>query len=113
MTEDDFRSAALSLADAVEASHMNHPDFRVKGKIFASLGYPEAGWAMVKLTPAQQRDFVRAHPDAFVTVKGGWGRQGATNVHLRAANKPVVKEALALAWRNIATRKSARQRTND
>ena len=69
---------------------MGHPDFRVAGRIFATLGYPESGWAMVKLTPEQQELFVKSQPAAFAPVKGGWGRGGATNVRLRAAKKGAV-----------------------
>ena len=83
MTENDFRKLALSLPDTEELSHMNHPDFRAGGKIFASLRSPSRGWGMVKLTPDQQEMFVKVAPDTFQPVKGGWGRQGATNVTSR------------------------------
>lgn len=65
---------ALSLPETSEESHMEHPDFRVGRKIFATLGYPCTGWAMVKLTPEQQDTFMKAEPEVFVPVKGGWGR---------------------------------------
>lgn len=71
MTAAKFRKMALSLPEAVESQHMDHPDFRVGGKIFATLGYPDKGTAMVKLTPEQQHEFNLAEPDAFVPVKGG------------------------------------------
>ncbi len=90
---------ALGLPGAVESSHMGHPDFRVGGKIFATLGVPDAGWAMVKLAPDEQELFVQIEPDTFQPVKGGWGRQGATNVRLRPAKRSAVREALAVAWR--------------
>ena len=90
---------ALGLPGAVESSHMGHPDFRVGGRIFATLGVPDAGWAMVKLTPDEQELFVQIEPDTFQPVKGGWGRQGATNVRLRSAKRSAVREALAAAWR--------------
>ena len=70
MTADDFRKIALSLPEAIESAHMNHPDFRVRGKIFATLGYPDENWAVVKLTPEEQKSFVRADPDVFQPVKG-------------------------------------------
>src|SRR2546426_5700970 len=78
MTAREFRTIALSLPQASEAAHMGHPDFRVGGRIFATLGYPRSGWGMVKLTPEQQELFVRAQPLAFAPVKGAWGRAGAT-----------------------------------
>ena len=81
---------------------MEHPDFRVGGKIFATLGYPRNGWAMVKLTPEQQDTFMKAEPKVFVPVKGGWGRRGATNVILRAATKTTLRPALVAAWRKTA-----------
>ncbi|HVT03763.1 MAG TPA: MmcQ/YjbR family DNA-binding protein [Thermoanaerobaculia bacterium] len=84
---------------------MNHPDFRVRGKIFATLQSPEKGWAMVKLTPEQQEELVAAAPKIFMPVKGGWGRGGATNIRLAAATKGFTRDALALAWRNVAPRK--------
>lgn len=109
MTALEFRRIALSLPQASEATHMGHPDFRVAGRIFATLGYPESGWAMVKLTPEQQQLFVKSQPVAFAPVKGGWGRGGATNLRLRAAKKRVVREALITAWRNRAPERLAQQ----
>jgi hypothetical protein len=105
MTAAEFRRLALSFPETAESSHMEHPDFRVGGKVFATLGYPSAGWAMVKLMPDQQQDFVRAEPEVFVTVKGGWGRRGATNVRLKAAKKAALREALESAWRNTAPKR--------
>ena len=70
MTANDFRKIALSFPEAIESAHMNHPDFRVRGKIFATLGYPDENWAVVKLTPEEQKSFVRADPDVFQPVKG-------------------------------------------
>ena len=80
MTADEFRNLALSMPEATESAHMDHPDFRVRGKIFATLGHPEDGWGMVKLTPAQQAEFVAREPRVFQPVPGGWGHQGATHV---------------------------------
>ena len=109
MTSNDFRRLALSLPEVIEAAHMGHPDFRVGGKIFATLGYPRSGWGMVGLTPGQQELFVGIQPKAFVAVKGGWGRKGATNVRLRAAKRGAVREALVTAWRNRAPKRLARE----
>ena len=113
MTAQDFRTIALSLPEASEAAHMGHPDFRVGGKIFATLGYPQRGWGMVALTPEQQELFVRAQPRAFAPVKGGWGLRGATQVRLRTAGKGAVREAMAIAWRNRAPKRLAQQVTGD
>src|SRR5260221_13912414 len=109
MTADDFRHIALSLPEAEEDAHMCHPDFRVRGKIFATLGPPDADWGMVKLTPEDQSEFVRHAPDVFQPVKGGWGRRGATNVRLSAGTAEVVRPALIAAWRNTAPKRLAEQ----
>jgi len=105
MTSREFRKMALALAEATESSHMGHPDFRVRGKIFATLGWPNDDWAMVKLTPLQQADFVESAPTVFMPVKGGWGRRGATNVRLEAASARRMAPALATAWRNVAPKR--------
>lgn len=102
MTAAEFRRLALSLPDAIEAAHMGHPDFRVGGKIFATLGYPRQGLGVVMLTPEQQELFVRSEPKTFTPVPGGWGKKGSTRVQLRSAKKSAVREALAVAWRNRA-----------
>jgi hypothetical protein len=109
MTADGFRNLALSLPEAVESAHMGHPDFRVRGKIFATLGYPEGTWGMVKLTPEQQRDFVRRDAGVFTPVKGGWGQRGATNVDLASANEDSLRPALFAAWRNVAPKRLLRE----
>jgi len=105
MTAQEFRKLALSLPEASEASHMGHPDFRVGGKIFATLGYPTSAWGMIALTPEQQELFVGAQPRTFSPVKGGWGRKGATQVRLRTAGKGAVREAMSVAWRNRAPKR--------
>lgn len=107
MTPEAFRRLALSMPEACEVGHMGHPDFRVRGKIFATLAYPDEHWGMVKLTPEQQEAFVSAEPAVFVPVKGGWGRAGATSVRLRPAKTRSLRVALATAWRNVAPRRLA------
>ena len=102
MTADEFRAAALRVPGAIESEHMNHPDFRVNGKIFASLGYPDDGWGMVKLTPTQQRTFMKEVPAMFAPCAGAWGKAGATNVHLASAKKRILGKALHMAARNIS-----------
>ena len=101
-TPSDFRRIALSLPQTEERKHMNHPDFRVAGKIFATLAYPNKQFAMVKLTPIQQEDFVKSHPAAFNPVTGAWGRKGCTSILLAKAAKPTIKAAILAAWRNHA-----------
>src|SRR5437588_7420931 len=81
MTTEEFRSLALSFPEAAEAAHMDHPDFRVRGKIFATLG-PDGLWGMVKLTPDQQATFLRTEPNVFQPAGGAWGRRGATIIRL-------------------------------
>ena len=108
MTADEFRGLALALPEAVEAAHMDHPDFRVRGKIFATLGPGEA-WGMVKLNAEQQACFIAESPDVFQPIAGGWGLRGATRVHLEAATERPVREAMIVAWRNVAPKKLSRQ----
>lgn len=112
MTADEFRELALALPEAVEAEHMRHPDFRVRNKIFATLG-PGELWGMVKLTPAQQQTFVRTEPAVFQPVKGAWGKKGCTNVRLEAATEHSLRQALSEAWRNAAPRSLAEQLDED
>jgi hypothetical protein len=105
MTAGQFRSLVLSLPQACESAHMGHPDFRVRGKIFATLGYPDEGWGMVKLTPEQQREFVGSKPGVFEPVAGAWGERGATCVHLASATEAVLRLAVVAAWRNVAPKR--------
>ena len=105
MTNNEFRAMALNLGGVTESSHMNHPDFRAHGKIFATLGYPDKSRGMVKLSPEEQHYFSKDYPDVFVPVKGAWGRRGATSVHLKPANKDVLSKAIQAAWRNTAPRR--------
>lgn len=107
MTAEEFRNLALSLPESVEQSHMGHPDFRVGGKVFATLFHNGQDSGMVKLTPQQQDQLVQSEPEAFAAVAGGWGRQGATGVRLSAANEGVVRRALIAAWRNAAPKRLA------
>ena len=102
MTSDRFRELALSIPGASESAHMNHPDFRIEGKTFATLGAPDENWAMVKLTPEQQGLFMERAPDVFRPCAGVGGQRGATNVHLASARTSVVQLALEAARRNIA-----------
>jgi hypothetical protein len=104
VTSAAFRKLALGFPRAEERAHMNHPDFRIGKKVFATLGYPRAGWAMVKLTPAEQEAFVQMRPKSFVPVKGKWGEQGCTNVILAHATAPPVRAALKAAYGTAATR---------
>ncbi len=110
MTPNEFRELALSFPEAIESAHMRHPDFRVGGRIFATLGYPGEDWAMVKLSPGDQKEFVETGPDIFTLVKGTWGRQGGTNIYLPAAATNIVREALTAAWRNTAPKRLSKNR---
>jgi hypothetical protein len=109
MNSQEFRRLALSFPGTAEKAHMDHPDFRVAGKIFATLGYPEDGWAMVKLTPLEQEMFMKAQPAVFNPCNGAWGRGGATSLRLKAARKPAVRRALEAAWRLAAPKTLTRQ----
>ena len=105
MTAKDFRQIALSLPETEERAHMDHPDFRVAGKIFATLGYPDKTRGMVKFSPEDQHYFSKDYPDVFIPVKGAWGRRGATSVHLKAAKKETLRKAIQSAWRNTAPKR--------
>jgi hypothetical protein len=105
MTIEEFRKMALEIPKAIERSHMNHPDFRVARKIFASLGVPDKNWGMVKLTPEQQHAFIENAPEVFKPCSGAWGRRGATNVYLAAAKAGIVRSALDNAAKNVASKK--------
>src|SRR3954466_9661834 len=111
MSSTRFRRVALALPGAVEGAHQGHADFRVGKRIFATLGYPDDDWGMVKLTPEQQAILVEAEPEIFRPVPGGWGKGGATNVRLAKADPTTLKSALTMAWRNIAEKPTAKTRT--
>ena len=98
MKAPDFRRIALSLEGAEEGSHMGAADFRVGGRIFATLASEKQGYGNLMLTPEQQADFVRELPDVFLPIAGGWGRMGMTHIHLAKANQGVLEGALQTAW---------------
>jgi hypothetical protein len=104
MTPTDFRNLALAIPTTEEKTHMAHPDFRIGGKIFASLGKPDDEWGMVKLTPEQQETLVNQAPAIFKPSSGAWGRQGYTNVHLPSAKVTLLRRALQMAAENVAAR---------
>lgn len=85
---------------------MHHPDFRVRNKIFATLGYPDSRWGMVKMTPQQQEDLLRRAPEVFRPAAGAWGRRGSTVVLLSAINAAALRPILTRAWQNITAKKS-------
>jgi hypothetical protein len=97
ISAEQFRALALGLPGAVEHTHHAHPDFRVGKKVFASLGYPDAGHGMVKLTPEQQAVLVAAEPGIFRPANGAWGRQGSTLVVLSAVDETTALSALRMA----------------
>lgn len=105
MTISDFRRVALSMPEASENAHMDHPDFRVGGKIFATLGYPDQNYGMVNLPPEEQARLVRAHPDTFVPAKGAWGKSGSTSVRLAAVDEPMLRRVMEIAWRKRAPKR--------
>lgn len=110
MTANDFRRIALSLEGAEEGSHMGAADFRVGGRIFATLAAQDQGYGNLMLSPEQQAAFVDELPDVFIPIPGGWGRMGATHIVLSKANKDVLSGALQAAWelrkeKNANTRK--------
>ncbi len=109
MNASDFRRIALSLPGAEESSHMGSPDFRVGGRIFATLASQNQGFGNLMLTPEQQADFVAEQPDLFLPVSGGWGRMGATHIRLALASEDLLTGALQAAWK-IRGEKNSRTR---
>ena len=109
----DFRRIALSFEGAEESSHMGAPDFRVGGRIFATLASQDQGYGNLQLTPEQQAVFVEEMPDVFLPIPGGWGRMGMTHIRLAAASEDVLRGALHAAWKlrvekNAKSKKKAR-----
>ena len=109
MTAAGFRRIVLSLDGVIESAHMGHPDFRVNGRIFATLKHDEQH-GMVKLTPAEQARFIQAHPGTFAPESGAWGRAGCTRVTLKSVDAEVLGEALTLAWQNTGSGPSLRSK---
>jgi hypothetical protein len=106
LSEREFRRIALGMKHTVEGAHMGHPDFRVNGRIFATL-HPDHQSGMVKLTPDQQQIFVREDPATFVPENGAWGRQGGTRVLLDSVDEDKLGEVITIAWQNIANKGTA------
>jgi hypothetical protein len=118
MTADDFRRIALNLEGAEESSHMGAPDFRVGGRIFATLASQAQGYGNLMLTPEQQAAFVEEAPDIFLPIPGGWGRMGMTHIVLEAASEDVLTGALRTAWKlrleqNARSRRKTRTRRRE
>jgi hypothetical protein len=102
MTAAQFRRVALSLPDASESAHMSHPDFRVGGKIFATLGYPDEDHGMVILPAEDQARLVQTYPRVFSPAKGAWGKRGSTTVRLQGIDRATLESVLEIAWRKRA-----------
>lgn len=99
ITPEDFRRLALALEGSEEGEHMGAADFRIGGRIFATLASERLGFGNLMLTPEQQTDFVAAQPEVFLPVAGGWGRKGVTHIRLAAATEDVLAGALRAAWK--------------
>jgi hypothetical protein len=110
MTAARFRRLALGFEGAIEGAHMGHPDFRVNGRIFATI-HAGGKRGMVKLPPAEQARFVRERPEVFAPESGAWGRQGCTRVQFAPADEEIAGEAMTLAWRQAAAKPEARRRS--
>jgi hypothetical protein len=111
-TPADFRRIALSLDGAEEGSHMGAADFRVGGRIFATLASQKDSYGNLMLTPELQAEFIEGLPEVFLPVHGGWGRMGATHIRLAKANEDVLAGALRAAWKlrvdmNAGTKKKS------
>ena len=104
MRVSDFRRLALSLPEAIEGSHFGNADFRVGGKIFATLSLAKQGYGVLLLTPEQQQGMVEDEPEIFSAIPNGWGRNGATRVALAKVCSDILKAALQTAWQRRATK---------
>ena len=111
MTTDQFRKIALEVPAAMERSHMNHPDFRLAGKIFASLGVPDKSWGMVKLTPEQQRAFIEKAPKIFKPSSGSWGGR-VTRMFIFPSQRRQLCVALDAAANNVGSKKKKTPNSN-
>ena len=116
MTAKDFKRIALRMEGAEEGSHMGAVDFRVGGRIFATLASVKEGYGNLMLTPEIQAEFLRGRPDLFLPVHGGWGRMGATHIQLAVADEDSLRGALQVTWKlrvekNKKGTKSAGRRT--
>jgi hypothetical protein len=111
MNAADFRRIALSLEGAEEGSHMGSADFRVGGRIFATLASQDKGYGNLMLTREHQADFVGELPEIFVAIKGGWGRMGMTHVVLKKVTEDVLAGALRTAW-SLRLEKNTKTKTN-
>jgi hypothetical protein len=105
MTAAQFREIALSFPEAVEAAHMGHPDFRVAGRIFATLGYQNEGRGVLLLSPEEQQEMISQHPKMFEPVPGGWGRRGSTRVLLAPVTRLILEAAMRKAWQRKAPKR--------
>ena len=103
---DDIRRLALSLPEAHEAPHFDSTSFRVKGKIFATLG-PAAG-LVLKLDPEDQHNLAEGRPDAISAVDGYWGRNGWTRVQAEELAAEELLGFLRMAWLNVAPKRLAK-----
>lgn len=109
MTAAEFRRIALSMPEAIESEHMEHPDFRVGGKIFATLGYPDKDHGMIILPPDEQERFVRTHPKVFAPAKGAWGKSGSTSLRLELVDRATLQRVMEIAWRKRAPKRLLKQ----
>jgi hypothetical protein len=116
MKAEDFRKIALSMAEASESAHMGHPDFRVGGRIFATLGYPDERFGVVVLPAQEQENLVQSYSGVFTPANGAWGDRGATLVLLKKVGATILRKAIAAAWQRRAPKRllafdQTRQRT--
>jgi hypothetical protein len=110
MTAKDFRRIALSFEGAEEGSHMGSADFRVGGRIFATLASAKQGYGNLMLTPEQQAAFVEEMPEVFLPIRGAWGRMGSTHIRLAQATEDILTGALRTAWK-LRVAKNAKVRS--
>jgi hypothetical protein len=111
MDAEEFRQMALSLDGAEESSHMSAPDFRVGGRIFATLAHQHLGYGNLMLSPALQQSLIAEAPEVFLAIRGGWGRKGSTHIRLADASAQQMLKGLQLAW-NLRVEKNGKSRSS-
>jgi hypothetical protein len=104
MTPGEFRKLALRIPGVSEGAHQRHADFRANGRIFATLGYPDESWGMLKLSPTDQALYLERYPESFVRAAGAWGNRGSTLVRLGATDPKILASALKFACAYTASR---------
>jgi hypothetical protein len=108
MNDDEFRRVALGLPETSEGEHAGLPTFLVRGRRFATLGWPEPHKVAIALSLEEQEMLLAACPLAVERAPGAWGRRGHTRLDLTIADDATVRSVITMAWRQSAPRRLAK-----